>query len=250
MIQITSKVDGVSFYVTDLIDLRYGVNPFNDSHGSFRIPQEVVEQTSPEKLGRVLKSCTWMCLAIDAEARTKEAFSQVSSARGIPDEPFENIANAVIKASQKLSSQQKDTFFDRKMVGRFNEIIREAERRRKDDKSGQESTEEANEDRPGFVYIAFSNGLYKIGRSKEPQERIEHFDTQMPVDVNELHRFKADDYVLAERKLHRAFSHARANGEWFDLSDDELEVLTDITSYQDGCFFAGDDKISDELNRL
>ena len=91
----------------------------------------------------------------------------------------------------------------------------------------------------GFVYIAHADtGHYKIGRSTKPAKRIDHFDTQMPVSVVEVHRFKCDAYRKAESMLHDWASDYCVNGEWFDLDDDQIIALEAIAGYQDGHFRA------------
>jgi len=101
------------------------------------------------------------------------------------------------------------------------------------------------------VYLAQSVGKYKIGRSKNPAERIEHFDTQMPVRVDEVHRFRADDYVAAERLLHSLLEEHKVKGEWFDLSNSQVGILTNIGCYEDGRFYRKDGvDITFEIQRI
>jgi len=87
----------------------------------------------------------------------------------------------------------------------------------------------------GYAYIAYaSTGHYKVGRSVRPDERIHHFDTQMPVQVVRVHQFPADTAAEAENALHEALSSCRVKGEWFDLSDDQVDLLTIVDRYYDG----------------
>lgn len=87
----------------------------------------------------------------------------------------------------------------------------------------------------GYVYIAYaSTGHYKVGRSVRPDERIQHFDTQMPVQVVRVHQFPAHTAAEAENALHEALSSCRVKGEWFDLSDEQVDLLTIVDRYYDG----------------
>ena len=93
--------------------------------------------------------------------------------------------------------------------------------------------------RPGYIYLALSNtGHHKIGLSVNPEKRIQHFDTQMPIDVALIHTFPADDMYSAESELHSIFADKRVNGEWFLLSEDDVGWLCDIEGYDDGTFHA------------
>jgi len=87
----------------------------------------------------------------------------------------------------------------------------------------------------GYVYIAYaSTGHYKVGRSVRPDERIQHFDTQMPVQVVRVHQFPAHTAAEAENALHEALSSCRVKGEWFDLSDEQVDLLTIVDRYYEG----------------
>lgn len=142
-----------------------------------------------------------------------------------------------------------DRFYYNASPGQINQV-NELCRHNSDplSKSKSETTHEAEE---GFVYLAKAAGKYKIGRSKKPKDRIQHFDTQMPIDVEEIHRFRADDYKFAEETLHNYASNHRVEGEWFELSDEVVAIIQDIAEYRDGTFFDVHDgeEINDSLIR-
>jgi hypothetical protein len=95
----------------------------------------------------------------------------------------------------------------------------------------------------GYVYLARADtGHFKVGRSVDPEERIQHFDTQMPVEVSEWHFFRADDYVQAENALHELCDeHAEhVKGEWWDMPDYVVWWIKDIAYYESGEFHGGD----------
>lgn len=90
---------------------------------------------------------------------------------------------------------------------------------------------------PGYVYLAFCDtGHFKIGRSVDPDARIQHFDTQMPVEVVKSHAFHADNASWAEACLHDWFAECRVKGEWFALSDAALMMLHSLEQFRDGHF--------------
>lgn len=83
--------------------------------------------------------------------------------------------------------------------------------------------------RAGYVYLAHADtGHYKIGYSVDPQNRIKHFDTQMPVKVEIVHTIQTDDMRRLEKKLHERFESQRVTGEWFDLGEDDVGFITSI----------------------
>ena len=50
----------------------------------------------------------------------------------------------------------------------------------------------------------------------------------LPFEIELVHTIKTDDMVEIERFLHEKFADQRTNGEWFCLSDDDIEWLKDI----------------------
>lgn len=91
----------------------------------------------------------------------------------------------------------------------------------------------------GFVYLAKSDtGHYKIGRSKNPYKRVQHFDTIMPVKVEIIHYFPCDNPVDAEKRLHLYASHhgTRVAGEWFEIDDYSVSAILQIRFFVNGEF--------------
>ena len=92
----------------------------------------------------------------------------------------------------------------------------------------------------GYVYLAKSDtGHFKIGKSINPDKRIKHFDTQMPVSVVQVTTLWADNYDKAERVLHEACEARgwREKGEWFSLPSDVVEAFCDTTQFWRGEFW-------------
>lgn len=78
--------------------------------------------------------------------------------------------------------------------------------------------------RIGFVYI-FCDGatnLYKIGYSKNPEFREKTLAAQIP-KIRCL--FFSRGTPKDERALHLEYAHKRVRGEWFDLTEKELEII-------------------------
>lgn len=77
----------------------------------------------------------------------------------------------------------------------------------------------------GYVYVLGAQGFYKIGRAKNVDNRMKQLAIQLPWQVELIRTIPCEGYVGAEKYLHDRFSDARSNGEWFALSDSDLQWL-------------------------
>jgi hypothetical protein len=80
----------------------------------------------------------------------------------------------------------------------------------------------------GYVYlIKASTGAYKIGMSKDPNSRIATFKT-LPFDVELLALIQTDNMHELEKELHERFADKRRQGEWFNLSSEDVEYIKSL----------------------
>ena len=84
----------------------------------------------------------------------------------------------------------------------------------------------------GYVYIARAeNGLHKIGKAKNPEQRVRGFaGAVMPFVIELIHTIESNDALQAESILHRRYQHRRRVGEWFELSERDVDALLEITT--------------------
>ena len=85
--------------------------------------------------------------------------------------------------------------------------------------------------KPGFIYILKAitpDNHYKIGRSKDPVNRIETMGVKLPFPLEPIHQFPTSDASRAEKQLHEQYEDKRVNGEWFALSDSDVETICQI----------------------
>lgn len=80
----------------------------------------------------------------------------------------------------------------------------------------------------GYVYLFKSSKSYKIGKAVIPEDRKKQVERDVSESLVELHRISSNDYTRAEIELHRRYAHARLNGEWFDLTDEEIAEICQI----------------------
>ena len=101
-------------------------------------------------------------------------------------------------------------------------------RNKRNKKSIVNDEEEFNErqSRCGWVYvIQADNGLYKIGKTKDWDGRLNHFTVKLPYELVFIMRIETEDRHELESFLHEQYSDKRIRGEWFRLDDDDIEVL-------------------------
>jgi hypothetical protein len=81
----------------------------------------------------------------------------------------------------------------------------------------------------GYIYILkAANGLYKIGKTQNLNSRIKTIRTASPVKIEVYRVFQSTEYSKIEIHLHRLFSDFREIGEWFRLTNAELETVDEI----------------------
>jgi hypothetical protein len=83
----------------------------------------------------------------------------------------------------------------------------------------------------GYVYILRDievSGFYKIGRTKHIGQRLNKFGVELPFRTEVVHLIQCTDEVRAERTLHERYATKRKRGEWFDLSDSDIQAIKKI----------------------
>lgn len=85
----------------------------------------------------------------------------------------------------------------------------------------------------GSIYLIWSEtGHYKIGRSANPRQRFSSLRSSSPLPLRLIHFFETSDCISVERDLHERFKSSRiAGGEWFTLTDAQVEWFKGIHSW-------------------
>lgn len=87
------------------------------------------------------------------------------------------------------------------------------------------------ENAKGYVYlIEAETGQYKIGRSKNPPNRLRAIGVKMPFKVEIIHTIQTNDMYSLEINLHQRFADKRVNGEWFALSQDDVDYIKGLAN--------------------
>jgi len=86
-------------------------------------------------------------------------------------------------------------------------------------------TKPSKRSRVGYVYLVWSEHGIKIGKSVNVKQRTRLFSVKLPFPIKVEHYAKFSDYSQAERTLHEHFHSQRLDGEWFNLSDADVELI-------------------------
>jgi hypothetical protein len=75
----------------------------------------------------------------------------------------------------------------------------------------------------GYVYLISGGGYFKIGQTQHIEKRIKQVGTKLPFKIEYLHWIETNDMDGLEAYWHQYFVDKREEGEWFTLSDEEVE---------------------------
>ena len=81
--------------------------------------------------------------------------------------------------------------------------------------------------RKRFIYlIQNEDDLYiKIGIGVKPKTRVKTLTTGSTANLKIIYQKEVDFAPKIETCLHRIFASKRRKGEWFDLSEDDIEMI-------------------------
>lgn len=81
----------------------------------------------------------------------------------------------------------------------------------------------------GFVYVLRAeNGTHKIGMARDVAVRVQDIASFVPFQVEVVLTFATGHMRRLERSLHQCFADRRLRGEWFALTESDLDALASI----------------------
>lgn len=83
----------------------------------------------------------------------------------------------------------------------------------------------SSEETIGFVYLLKATRYFKIGRSNSFERRSRELAIQLPEKAETVHVIRTDDPIGIELYWHRRFESKRKNGEWFELSAQDVKAF-------------------------
>src|SRR5690606_11594917 len=85
--------------------------------------------------------------------------------------------------------------------------------------------EPLNGTKAGVVYVLKSAYGYKVGRTSNVPARMRAFGVHLPFIYTIPLCVWFDDCHRAEKRYHDMFSGKRINGEWFDLTEQDIQQI-------------------------
>lgn len=82
----------------------------------------------------------------------------------------------------------------------------------------------------GVVYMLQGGGYFKIGKSINPDKRLTQIKLQIPFKVEVVHIIRAANPAEVESHWHRRFASRRQNGEWFLLTEAEVNEFKSVSN--------------------
>jgi len=81
------------------------------------------------------------------------------------------------------------------------------------------------ESKSGIVYLLKSGEHYKIGLSKSTNRRMMDISPKLPIEPRLIHTIQTKDMYDLEATFHEHFKEKRTNGEWFLLTENDVEWI-------------------------
>jgi hypothetical protein len=81
----------------------------------------------------------------------------------------------------------------------------------------------------GYVYLLLGeNGKYKIGKSKNPENRCKQLCLSSCENHKLIYSFKCLSPHKQEQSLHEMFNEKKSHSEWFNLSKSDVEYIKEL----------------------
>ena len=80
----------------------------------------------------------------------------------------------------------------------------------------------------GYIYVIKSKYGFKIGKTKNIQNRSTIFNVKLPFEIEFIITEQVPDYHNIELELHEKYSKVHLNGEWFSLTEGHITEIQEL----------------------
>lgn len=195
------------------------------SSGNTRLGAEVIvpiaglTSLTDEEIGRAVRAS--IPYALHAEARMLSEYVEHHNGHNGP---------TVIADELPFIKEKLIRFAGDKEVDRALSIIADYEA----NQARRKQKEEASQPRAGFIYLIESGGYHKIGKAVSVPNRLSQLNVQLPTPLTLVHTIAVSNMSWAENYLHQRYADKRLNGEWFNLSADDVAWICGLDSLERG----------------
>jgi len=130
-------------------------------------------------------------------------------------EEWREIRDAVEKCMNNVTPQEIQRRQEKIDLDRQNEMMM----------SGAYISSCINKDSPGYVYIFRADTVFKIGMSGDPEQRLKTLKSKPPYPTEVVHTIHSNTPRMLEHQLHNKYAGIRAFGEWFHLTEKDIQWL-------------------------
>lgn len=87
-----------------------------------------------------------------------------------------------------------------------------------------------SQDKSGYVYLiqGVNTPHFKIGKARQLKRRMDTFGVKLPMVIELICAIKTDNRHSLEGRLHSRFASKRMQGEWFNLSADDVQYIQSL----------------------
>lgn len=161
-------------------------------------------------------------LAILMEEKGIQSISELRRKTGLPRLTLIRLYNDEAKVMSHKTAYVLCEFFDCKIGEMFSLVTQEEK-----DRKAETVNKRRERNRNGFVYFAkdLNNSLIKIGKSVVVKQRLYQLKTEFETEIELIATIADEDSLHLERKFHEKFDGKRVHGEWFDLSEEDINNI-------------------------
>ncbi len=89
-----------------------------------------------------------------------------------------------------------------------------------------------------YVYLIsdINNYTYKIGISNNPENRLKALQTGNDRTLRIIHKVICENYSKVENALHNKYCFLKVNGEWFELTEEDVKNFPESCKKMDENF--------------